>query len=115
MSVLLLLPIVLYVFKEESIHQNVLFHHQKLVPLKFHQTQSDLLKSLIVTVNVQLVKKNLINVLLVNLTELTIQHVIVLLDIMKKHVSVKHVHGNVLVVLLLPPPSVNNVTIQIIE
>lgn len=42
-------PIVLFVLKEESTHQNVIFHHQKLKPLKLKISQSDLLKSFFVT------------------------------------------------------------------
>jgi hypothetical protein len=40
------------VLKEESTHQNVIFHHQRLKPLKLKISQSDLLKSFFVTVTV---------------------------------------------------------------
>lgn len=71
-SVLTLQPTVLYVPKDILIHQSVQFHHQMLKPLKLPISQSDLLKSFNVLVNVELVKKKLITVLLVKVTELTL-------------------------------------------
>jgi hypothetical protein len=56
-------------------------HHQKPAQLKLTQSQSDLLKSSIVTPNVHLVKEKVIIVSLVEPTELTHQIVIVTMDI----------------------------------
>jgi len=69
-----------FVLMIESTHQFVKSHHQKPAQPKLTQSQLDLLKSSIVTTNVQLVKKKVIIVSLVEPTELTHQIVIVTMD-----------------------------------